>query len=113
MSSSTSPAFPVSLLAWRPMQRNSLRGFAKIRLGKSLIISDVALHASHGKRWAQPPSKPQIDRDGNTKRDEKGKVAYVPVVELASREAYDLFSEAVIAAVEREHPGATDSTYAP
>ena len=95
------------------MQRNSLRGFARVRLGKTLIISDVAVHCSHGKRWAQLPSKPQLDRDGNPKRNEAGKIAYVPILEWTDRDAADRFSEAVIGAVERENPGATESTYAP
>ena len=111
MSQLQAPALPVSLLAWKPMDRNSLRGFARIRLGKSMIISDVAVHCSHGRRWAQPPAKAQLDKDGIAKRDEKGKVAYVPVIEWTDRDASDRFSEAVIAAVEREHPGATESAY--
>jgi hypothetical protein len=111
MSSVSPPPLPVSLLTWKPMQRNSLRGFARIRLGRSLIISDVAIHCAHGRRWAQAPAKPQLDKDGNAKRDEKGKIAYVPVVEWTDREAADRFSEAVIAAVEREYPNQTTSEY--
>ena len=111
MSQLQAPALPVSLLGWKALQRNSLRGFARIRLGKSLIMSDVAVHCSHGRRWAQAPAKPQLDRDGIAKRDPTGKVAYVPVIEWADREAADRFSEAVIAAVEREYPGATESDY--
>jgi hypothetical protein len=111
MSHVQSKPYPVALLGWKSLQRNSLRGFARIRLGTSMIISDVAVHCAHGRRWAQAPAKPQLDKDGNAKRDDKGKVAYVPIIEWADREASDKFSEAVIAAVEREHPGATESTY--
>ena len=100
---------PVSLLAWRPMKRNSLRGFAKVRIGRALVLHDVTVHASGGRRWASPSSKPQIDKDGNVLRDDKGKVKYVPIVEWLDREAQDAFSEGVIQAVEREHPGATEA----
>lgn len=109
MSEILAPTFPISLLRWRAVSRNSLRGFAKVRLGKSLIISDIAVHCSHGKRWAQLPSKPQIDREGLPKRDERGKILYVPILEWTDRLASDRFSQAVIAAIERENPGATEA----
>ena len=111
MSASAHPSFPISLLGWKPMARNSLRGFAKIRLGKSLIINDVAVHCSHGKRWAALPSKPLVTQDGAVKKDQNGKMTYVPLMEWTDRDASDRFSEGVIAAVERENPGATESDY--
>jgi len=96
----------ISVTDWREMKRNSLRGFATIRVG-GLIIKDVALHTSHGKRWATLPAKPIIDRDGHAKRNDNGKVQYVPTMEWARRELADDFSNSVIEAVEREYPGAT------
>ncbi len=103
---------PVTLLEWKSMPRNSLRGFAKIRLGKSLIIRDVSVHCSHGKNWASLPSKPIIDRDGNVKKDQNGKVQYVAILEWENREAADAFSQSVIEAVERQHPGSTAGDFA-
>ncbi|MCX7178014.1 MAG: hypothetical protein NTX56_04325 [Proteobacteria bacterium] len=105
-------AMPVSLLAWKSIPRNSLRGFAKIRIGKSLIISDVAVHCSNGRKWAQPPSKPVLNSEGVAVKDDRGKMKYIPMIEWADRDAADRFSEGVIAAVERENPGQTDSEYA-
>jgi len=102
-------AMPVALLEWKPMVRNTLRGFAKVRLGKAMVMRDVAVHCSSGKRWAQAPSKPVIDREGLAKKDDRGKIQYVPVIEWADRETADSFSEGVIEAVEREHPGATSA----
>ena len=103
------PSMPVSLIGWKPMQRSSLRGFAKVRVGKSLIISDVAIHASHGKRWAQLPAKPLIDSDGVAKRGDNGKIQYVPMIEWGDRQTAESFSMGVIDAIEREYPGATAS----
>lgn len=100
---------PVALLEWKPMLRNSLRGFAVIRLGKSLRIADVAVHCSYGKRWAQMPGKAQIDKDGSVRRDNKGKIQYSPTASWLDKDSADRFSEAVIAAVEREYPGATQA----
>jgi len=103
----------LALIEWKPMPRNSLRGFASVRLGASLIIKDVTVHASNGKRWAGLPGKPLIQADGAAKRGPNGKPTYVPVMEWTSKDAADRFSEAVIAAVEREYPHATESDYAP
>lgn len=100
---------PVSLLAWKSVKKNTLRGFATVRLGAALSIKDVSVHVSHGKRWASLPSKPMIDGDGNTKKNEGGKVQYVPILEWLDRDTADRFSNGVIAAVEREHPGETSA----
>lgn len=98
---------PISLLAWKPITRNSLRGFARLRLGRALIVSDVAVYVSHGRRWAQLPGKPVLGPDGVAQKDSHGKTKWIPVIEWIDRATADKFSEAVIAAVEREHPGAT------
>ena len=98
---------PVALLEWKAVKKSTLRGFAKIRVGKALAMRDVALHVKNGRRWAQPPSRPMIGADGAIKMGDNGKPMYSPVVEWLDRESADRFSEAVIEAVEREHPGAT------
>lgn len=107
------PEIPVSLLSWKSIPKNSLRGFAEVRIGKSLIVSDVSVHCNAGRRWASLPSKPQMGRDGVALKDEGGKIKYVPIIRWSSKEMADAFSEGVIAAVEREHPGETASDYAP
>ena len=89
------------------MNRNSLRGFASVRIG-GLLVRDVAVHNSNGKRWAQLPSKPMIGSDGVAMKDDRGKTRYVPLLEWSRRELSDDFSASVIEAVEREHPHATE-----
>jgi len=97
----------LEIVEWKPMSRNSLRGFATVRLRNGLVIKDVTVHASHGKRWASLPSKPLVDKDGNAQRGQDGKIRYVPMLEWPSRDVSDRFSEAVVAAIEAAHPGAT------
>ena len=94
---------PVVLLEWKPIVRNSLRGFATVRLGRSLSINDVAVHSSNGKRWASLPSKPIVDRDGMVKKNEAGKTQYAPLLAWLDRQSADKFSEGVIAAVEASY----------
>lgn len=102
----STPAMPVTLMGFKGLARNTLRGFATVRLGRSLTIKDVSVHVSHGKRWASLPSKPVLDASGNAKRNDAGKVQYTPILEWADREAANRFSEAVCAAVEGEYPEA-------
>lgn len=92
-------------LAWRAMRRNTLLGFARIQLG-ALTINDVSVNTSNGKTWANLPSKPMVDREGNAAKTPEGKIRYVPLLEWTDRGASDRFSEAVIAAVEEKEPGA-------
>ena len=96
----------ISLTEWRTMRRNSLRGFATVRIG-GLVVRDVAVHNSNGKRWASLPSKPLINADGVAKRLDSGKIQYASIMEWSRRDLQDEFSEAVVEAIEREHPGAT------
>ena len=102
-------AMPVSLVEWKKLEKNTLRGFAKIRIGKALIVRDVGVHCSNGKRWASLPSKPIVQADGTAKRGDNGKIQYVPILEWGDRETSDNFSEGVIAAIEAQYPGDTGS----
>lgn len=91
-----------------PLCRNTLRGFAKIVLPSGMILSDVAIHVSHGAAWASPASKPMVSRDGMVVKDASGKVRYVPIVSFASKELRDRFSGAVIEALRASYPEALE-----
>ncbi|WP_424140280.1 hypothetical protein [Roseomonas chloroacetimidivorans] len=95
----------LEIVEWKALSRNSLRGFATVRLRNGLAIKDVTVHCSNGKRWASLPSKPLIDKDGNAQRSQDGKIRYVPILEWPSRDVADRFSEAVVTAVEAAYPG--------
>lgn len=100
---------PVEILGWKPLVRNTLRGFVSIRLGAELKISDVTIHRhENGKCWASFPSKPVMLPDGTSKKGDNGKAIYSPILEWTSKAAGDRFSESVIAALERAHPGASE-----
>jgi hypothetical protein len=63
---------------------------------------------SNGKSWVNLPAKPVLDRDGHHKTGPDGKPAYTAIVQWRSRDLSDRFSEAVIKAIRRMHPGALD-----
>jgi hypothetical protein len=94
------------LVAWKPMVKNALRGFATIELPIGLKISDVPVLVSGGKAWARLPGKPQIDREGKQKRDARGRAEYVPILTWRNKKLGDAFSERVVALVLTEHPHA-------
>lgn len=106
MNASLPPAVIVE--EFTAIARNTLRGFARIRMPSGLIFHDVAIHQKGDSAWAAPASKVQVTRDGNTIRSGDGKLAYSPVVTFASRDLRDRFSKAVVDAMRRAHPEAFD-----
>jgi hypothetical protein len=102
------PAPRTRLKSWRPLRRNSLRGFASIALPFGLHIDDVAIHVAGGRAWASLPAKPQLDSDGRALRDHRGKVQYATILRWRDRGLADRFSEVVVAIVRESHPEALD-----
>lgn len=87
---------------WKPMQRNTLQGFCKLTLEPSgLVLNDCTFHRHlDGREWVGLPGKPQIERDGQPRKDPNtGKTLYAPVVEIIGKEARERFQAAALAAV--------------
>jgi hypothetical protein len=104
----SAPSRPtMRLLNWKPLVRNSLRGFVDIELPIGLVIYEIPVLTSHGKRWASLPSKPVLDRDGKHV-ETNGKKQYVPILEWRSRELSDAFSTRIVELVRATHPDAFD-----
>jgi hypothetical protein len=77
--------FTISVTDFRPLRKNSLVGFATIRINElRLTIRDVSIHRhSNGGRWAALPARPMIDREGHhIKKD--GKPQYSVTLEFNS-----------------------------
>jgi hypothetical protein len=95
--------------SWKPLQRNTLRGFASIHIGDlALKIHDIAVHAKGDSAWAALPARPWI-KGNEVVTDDTGKIQYSPILEFASKEVRDAFSAAVIRAVRDRFPGALDA----
>ncbi len=93
------------LLAFRPMTKNTLRGFADVRIDSGLIIKDVTVHTKNGKSWAGLPAKPQVT-EGKIKTGDNGKALYVAILEWEDRDLSERFSAAVVKAIEAKFPAA-------
>jgi hypothetical protein len=103
----------ISCESWKPMQRNTLQGFATIFIGEiELKITDVAIHAKGDRRWAQLPARPWV-KNGALVTGDDGKVQYSPVIEFARREVADAFSRAVVDAILKVDPHALEMAEAP
>lgn len=91
---------------WREMRRNSLLGFARVRLPSGMILHDVAVHRTGDRHWASPPARPMVGKNDLVVRDNDGKVKYSPCIEFAGREIRDRWSGLVIEALRVAHPKA-------
>jgi hypothetical protein len=99
--------FTVKVENFKSLRSNTLFGFATIVIPElHLRINDVTVHESHGKRWIGLPAKPQIEREGAVRRDDRGKIAYSVVLQFTDRATSDAFSARVIAALLENFPDA-------
>lgn len=93
----------ITLVEWRALEKNTLRGFADIRFPFGLVIKGISIHKKNGQSWVAMPSKPQIEQDGSVRREPDGKIKYVSILEWAERAMSERFSASVIALVEDQH----------
>ena len=102
--------------AWREHERNSLRGFADLRIAEMrLTIRDCAVHAKDGRQWIAPPSKPRI-QDGRAVTDGNGRIQFFDIIRFDDRDVADAFSAAALKAIQDYElgigEGAPDTPYA-
>ena len=91
---------------FRALAKNTLRGFARVRLGSGMVLHDVAVHVRDDKLWVSPAGRPAIGKDGTQMRGADGKPLYNPCVSFTDKATADKFSAAVIAALRLSHPEA-------
>jgi len=91
------------LLDWRPVQRNSLIGFAQVQFGSGLIISEIAVHVAGSRVWAQPPARPWIE-ENKLILTETGKPRWQPIIDFANHGVRASWSRQVVAALKEARP---------
>jgi hypothetical protein len=82
----------IECIAWRPMEKNTLLGFATLRLASGLIIVDATLHQKNGARWVSMPARPWTDTQGITR--------YASIIDFIDKETRDRFSKTATAAID-------------
>ena len=94
------PKLNVTCSDFRPLEKNTLLGFATINIAEMrMTISDVGIHEKNGKRWAALPSKPMI-KGTEVLTDSNGKVRYAPLFSFDEDKVRYAFNDAVVRAVE-------------
>jgi hypothetical protein len=93
---------------WRPLVKNTLRGFCRVQFVSGLVIDDIAIHvgSADGRAWCSPPRRPMLDEDGAAIRDEYGKVKYVGLIGFTTNSVRESWQRQIIAAVRQKYPGA-------
>jgi len=89
----------MKVIAFKPLERGSLLGFADLAMDSGLVLLGCTYHASNGKRWANPPGRPQLDGDKKVILD-GGKVAYAPVVDFVDKAIRYKWSAAAVKAID-------------
>jgi hypothetical protein len=107
MTDRSTSKFTVRVDAFKPLRSNTLYGFATINIPElHLKIIDLTVHEKNAARWVGLPGNAQIDREGNVRRDDRGKIAYTPVIEFTDKQTRDAFSARVIASLLEFAPAA-------
>jgi hypothetical protein len=96
------------LLDFKPLVKNTLRGFADVELGIGLQLSELSIHVTNGKPWVGMPSKPMLGADGLQIINVNGKKAYKPMMGWRNKALSEAFSKAVVKLVLEQHPNALD-----
>jgi hypothetical protein len=96
------PAITIS--DWKPLERNTVRGFCTIHLPSGLTLHEVSLHSRDGHWWVMTAAKPMLSKDGAALRDDAGKIRYSPIVSFESKAARDRFNAGVLAALRLAQP---------
>jgi hypothetical protein len=80
----------ITCIKFRPYEKNTLRGFADLRLDSGLILHECALHQRGGEEWVGLPSRSFTGNDGTTK--------WTPIVEV-TKEAKASFQRQALDAI--------------
>jgi len=78
---------------WKAHEKNTLQGFLSLTLPSGMVIHNCTFHRQGEARWIGLPSR-QYAKDG-------GSIAYAPLIEFATKDAWERFKAAALEAVER------------
>ena len=94
------------LVSFKAVRKGALIGFATVQLPIGLTIIDCPVCETNGKAWATPPGRPQLDRNGQPIRDERGRQTYGQILEWRDRRLREAFSDRIVELVRGQHPDA-------
>jgi hypothetical protein len=87
----------IQAIGFRPLERNTLRGFASLALGSSgLLIHECPVHCTNGRWWVGFPARSYGGADGAQH--------WKPLIEFGNADSRDRFREQAIAALREKYP---------
>lgn len=108
MTQGEAPKPTLRLLAWKPVKKGTLRGFATVELPSGLQIPDVAVFQKGDRLNAVLPRKPVINSEGRHAKDQRGEPLWVPALRWRDRGLEDGFSQRLGALLRTQHPADFD-----
>jgi len=89
----TSSDYRLTCIAWRPLKKNTLMGFAEFALpGLGVTIRDCPIHEKNSSRWMAFPAR--------LYHDEAGSPQYVALLTFTDAPAKALFQEKALKALD-------------
>ena len=102
-STSTTTTKPmIEVTDWKPMVKNTLRGFCTVKFPMGLIVKDVTVHVKGDRRWCGLPAKPQLNRDYSLNIKD-GKIQYANILQWKDRDIENRFSATVCRLIEEQY----------
>jgi hypothetical protein len=99
------PKFTVRVDQFTAHRANTLVGFVTITIPElHLRVTDLTVHQKNEARWVGLPGKPQLTREGQLRRDGRGRIAYSSVIEFTDSKTRQAFSARVIEALTEVFP---------
>jgi hypothetical protein len=83
----------ITILGWRNCQKNTLLGFADVKLPSGIVIRGVGIHQKGERRWLGLPARPYETDSGST--------SWAPVIEIPDRETRERFEGLVLDALDK------------
>jgi hypothetical protein len=94
----------IKITNWRPARRGALLGYCRAQYPSGVIICEISVVKTVHGLWAATPSKPRISSDGTVRRDDRGKVLHVKLIDFASSELKHKWSAEIISAMRAQYP---------
>ena len=91
---------PIAIRNWKPLQKNTLRGFFTIELPSGMIIHEVMLHEKGHSRWIQFSAREYADKEGQKQ--------YRRFIDFSDRSVADHFRDLVLAALDQHFANQID-----
>ena len=92
----------VEIIAWRSFEKNTLQGFATVRLpALHLVIHGVAIHRGGRGRWVQLPAEPNMKGNVPVINRDAGKIEYTLILAFDRKDVGDRFRDRVLEALDR------------